>query len=69
VGAVVFVSSGLRAPVGDVLLLLAAGSRLSAYVGATVGEIGFLRGISRSPSGPVSASRWSARTAPARRRW
>jgi ATP-binding cassette subfamily B protein len=45
VGAIVFVSSGLRAPVGDVLLALAAGSRLSFYVGATVGEIGFLRGI------------------------
>jgi ATP-binding cassette subfamily B protein len=28
-----------------VLLVLAAGSRLSAYIGATVGEIGFLRGI------------------------
>jgi ATP-binding cassette subfamily B protein len=45
VGAVVFVSSGLGAPSGDVLLVLAAGSRLSAYVGATVGEIGFLRGF------------------------
>jgi ATP-binding cassette subfamily B protein len=45
VGAVVFVSSGLQAPAGDVLLVLAAGSRLSAYIGATVGEIGFLRGI------------------------
>ena len=45
VGAVVFVSSGLQAPPGDVLLVLAAGSRLSAYVGATIGEIGFLRGI------------------------
>ncbi|HEV8702105.1 MAG TPA: ABC transporter ATP-binding protein [Candidatus Polarisedimenticolia bacterium] len=45
VGAIVFVSSFLRAPAGDVLLLLAAGGRLSAYVGATVGEIGFLRGI------------------------
>jgi ATP-binding cassette subfamily B protein len=45
VGAVVFVSSGLQAPAGDVLLVLAAGARLSAYVGATVGEIGFLRGI------------------------
>ncbi|MGH7718146.1 MAG: ATP-binding cassette domain-containing protein, partial [Gemmatimonadaceae bacterium] len=45
VGAVVFVSSGLGAPAGDVLLVLAAGSRLSAYVGATVGEIGFLRGF------------------------
>jgi len=45
VGAVVFVSAGLHAPAGDVLLVLAAGARLSAYVGATVGEIGFLRGI------------------------
>ena len=45
VGAIVFVSSTLRAPASDVLLALAAGSRLSFYVGATVGEIGFLRGI------------------------
>src|SRR5581483_6797021 len=45
VGAVVFVSWGLESPPGDVLLVLAAGSRLSAYVGATIGEIGFLRGI------------------------
>jgi ATP-binding cassette subfamily B protein len=45
VGAVVFVSSGLGASAGDVLLVLAAGARLSAYIGATVGEIGFLRGI------------------------
>jgi ATP-binding cassette subfamily B protein len=45
VGAVVFVSSYLRAPAGDVLLVLAAGARLSAYIGAAVGEIGFLRGI------------------------
>ncbi len=45
VGAVVFVTAGLQAPVGSVLLILAAGSQLSAYVGATVGEIGFLRGI------------------------
>ncbi len=44
-GAVVFVSSGLRAPAASVLLLLAAGARLSAYIGATVGEIGFLRGF------------------------
>ena len=36
---------GLGAPAGDVLLALAAGSRLSFYVGATVGEIGFLRGV------------------------
>ena len=44
-GAVVFVSSGLRAPASQVLLVLAAGARLSAYIGATVGEIGFLRGF------------------------
>jgi ATP-binding cassette subfamily B protein len=45
VGAVVFVSEGLHSSPGNVLLVLAAGSRLSAYIGATVGEIGFLRGI------------------------
>jgi ATP-binding cassette, subfamily B, bacterial len=45
VGAIAFVSWGLGAPAGDVLLVLAAGARLSSYVGATVGEIGFLRGI------------------------
>jgi ATP-binding cassette subfamily B protein len=45
VTAVVFVSSAAGASAGDVLLVLAAGSRLSAYIGATVGEIGFLRGI------------------------
>jgi ATP-binding cassette, subfamily B, bacterial len=44
-GAVVFVSSGLRAPASQVLLVLAAGARLSGYIGATVGEIGFLRGF------------------------
>jgi ATP-binding cassette subfamily B protein len=45
IGAVVFVSSARWATPGAVLLVLAAGSRLSAYIGATVGEIGFLRGI------------------------
>jgi ATP-binding cassette, subfamily B, bacterial len=45
VGAVVFASAVLGATPGDVLLVLAAGSRLSAYVSATVAEIGFLRGI------------------------
>ncbi len=44
-GAIVFVSIGMRAPAGAVLLVLAAGARLSAYIGATVGEIGFLRGF------------------------
>jgi ATP-binding cassette subfamily B protein len=45
VGAVIFVVSGLGSPPADVLLVLAAGSRLSAYIGATVGELGFLRGF------------------------
>ena len=44
-GAVVFVSSGIHAPASSVLLVLAAGARLSAYIGAAVGEIGFLRGF------------------------
>ena len=45
VASVVFVARGLDASPGDVVLVLVAGSRLSAYIGATVGEIGFLRGI------------------------
>jgi ATP-binding cassette subfamily B protein len=45
VGAVVFVALGLQSSAGNVLLVLAAGARLSAYIGATVGEIGFLRSI------------------------
>ena len=45
VGAVTFVAFGTDASPGAVLLVLAAGSRLSAYIGAAVGEIGFLRGI------------------------
>jgi ATP-binding cassette subfamily B protein len=45
VGAIVFVASGLDESPGNVLLVLAAGSRLSSYIAATVGEIGFLRGI------------------------
>ena len=45
VGAIVFVAWGLHALAGSLLLVLAAGSRLSAYIGATVGEIGFLRGF------------------------
>jgi ATP-binding cassette subfamily B protein len=40
-----FATLGIHATPGNVLLVLAAGSRLSAYIGATVGEIGFLRGI------------------------
>src|SRR5215210_3277318 len=45
VSAIVFVASGLERGVGDVLLVLVAGGRLTAYVGAAVGELGFLRGI------------------------
>jgi len=45
VGAVVFVAIGLNGSAGNVMLVLVAGARLSAYVGATVGEIGFLRGF------------------------
>jgi ATP-binding cassette subfamily B protein len=45
VGGIVFVARTLRRPPGDVLLVLAAGSRLSAYVGQTVQEAGFLRGF------------------------
>jgi ATP-binding cassette, subfamily B, bacterial len=45
VGAIVFVTSRPGATPGQVLLVLAAGARLSAYVGATVGELGFLRGF------------------------
>jgi ATP-binding cassette subfamily B protein len=45
VGAVVFVASLPAATPGTVLLVLAAGARLSAYIGGTVGEVGFLRGV------------------------
>ena len=45
VSMVAFVTLVIHASPGKVLLVLAAGSRLSAYIGATVGEIGFLRGI------------------------
>jgi len=44
-GAVWFVVNALHGRPAQVVLVLAAGSRLSAYIGATVGEIGFLRGI------------------------
>jgi ATP-binding cassette, subfamily B, bacterial len=45
VAGLVFATSVVGATPGDVLLVLAAGVRLSAYIGATVGEIGFLRGV------------------------
>ena len=45
VGAVVFVSSGLARRPATCCWCWPPASRLSAYIGATVGEIGFLRGI------------------------
>ena len=41
VAAIVYVASGLDRDVGDVVLVLAAGTRLARYVGATAGELGF----------------------------
>ena len=45
VAAVVFVALVQKGTPGNVLMVLVAGSRLSAYIAATAGEIGFLRGI------------------------
>ena len=45
VAAIVYVATGLHAGPADVVLVVTAGSRLSQYVGAAVGELGFLRGI------------------------
>jgi len=44
VGAIVLVATGKHASAADAILVLTAGSRLSSYVGATVSELGFLRG-------------------------
>lgn len=44
-GAIVFVAYGLAAPASAVLLVLAAGSRLSAYISASMSELGFLTGF------------------------
>jgi ATP-binding cassette subfamily B protein len=45
VGAIVLVAAGPHAAPASAILVLTAGARLSSYVGATVSEIGFLRGI------------------------
>jgi ATP-binding cassette, subfamily B, bacterial len=45
VGAIVLVTTAKNASPASAILVLAAGARLSSYVGATVSEIGFLRGI------------------------
>ncbi|MFL6080816.1 MAG: ABC transporter ATP-binding protein, partial [Ornithinibacter sp.] len=45
VGAVVFTAVGLDASPGQVVLVLVIGNQLSQFVGAAVGELGFLRTI------------------------
>ncbi len=45
VGAVVFTATGLDATAGQVVLVLVVGSQLSQFIGAAVGELGFLRTI------------------------
>ncbi|MDQ1601386.1 MAG: ATP-binding cassette, subfamily bacterial [Actinomycetota bacterium] len=45
VGAVVFTATAIDASAGDVVLVLVVGSQLSQFVGAAVGELGFLRTI------------------------
>jgi ATP-binding cassette, subfamily B, bacterial len=44
VGAITLVAAGPRASAAGAILVLTAGARLSSYLNATVGEIGFLRG-------------------------
>jgi ATP-binding cassette subfamily B protein len=45
IAAIVFVATRPAASPSAVLLVLAAGGRLSSYISATVGEVGFLRGF------------------------
>jgi ATP-binding cassette, subfamily B, bacterial len=45
VGAIVLVAVGPHANPASAILVLTAGGRLSSYVGGTVSEIGFLRGM------------------------
>jgi len=45
VGAIALAATGPHASAASAILVLTAGARLSSYVGATVSEIGFLRGI------------------------
>jgi ATP-binding cassette subfamily B protein len=44
-GAIAVTALGRHASPTSAILVLTAGARLSSYVGATVGEIGFLRGV------------------------
>jgi ATP-binding cassette subfamily B protein len=45
VGAVVFTATAIDATAGQIVLVLVIGSQLSQFVGAAVGELGFLRSI------------------------
>jgi ATP-binding cassette subfamily B protein len=45
VGAIAIVAHGPHASAPSAILVLTAGARLSSYIGGTVSEIGFLRGI------------------------
>jgi len=45
VAAIAIAATGRHASAASAILVLTAGARLSSYVGATVSEIGFLRGI------------------------
>jgi len=45
VGAIALTATGKGASPSAAILVLTTGARLSSYVGATVGEIGFLRGV------------------------
>ncbi|MCC6434898.1 MAG: ABC transporter ATP-binding protein [Acidimicrobiales bacterium] len=44
-GAIAFVAAGIDAGVGPVVLVTAAGQRLSLYISAAASELGFLRGF------------------------
>ncbi len=45
VAGIVFVTVGLDAGAGAVVLVVTAGGRLSQYLGSVIGELGYLRGI------------------------
>ncbi len=45
IAAIAFVTAHLHRSVGAAVLVVAAGTRLAGYVGATAGELGFLRGF------------------------
>jgi ATP-binding cassette subfamily B protein len=71
VGAIVFVSSALKGARGRRAARARGGRALSATIGATVGEIGFLRGIWLDGSAPPGLARglrgvgrWPRRTSP-----